>query len=1081
MSSTQSPAGPSRSVYITLGIIVLISGFCALAYQVVWLREFRLIFGGAAPAASAVLAVFMGGLGAGGAMLGKWVERSTNPGRFYAFLEGGITITALITPLLMALVRHLYIQTGGIQTLGLTTATLLQILMTAVVLGPTCFLMGGTLPAMLKIVQSDADTHRVTTAVFYGLNVCGAVVGAFLASFVMLPSGGNLLTLFTAGFANGCIALVAYITLRQDVRLQPAPVTTDAVVAALPAERSGIAPAWFISAAAFTSGFVFFLIELVWYRASIPLFGGSVYNFGIILAMALAGIGAGSLYFSFFLKRFQPTLGAFSAVSGLLALCIILPFVLGDHLAYFALLLNSFFRPRSFEGLVFGWSLVCFILVFLPAFFSGIQFPFMISLLGRGGDDIGLQVGRTYAWNTFGAVSGALLGGFVLIPKLSITGAWRLAALAAILLSISSLILRFSNRDRATRGGLCSAALAATTCLLVLQAALTAAGPSAYWLHHPIGYGRANPLFGRSQLEWTNYVRMVNRSIVEAKDGRETSVAVNCADEYGMLSNGKSDGSALGDGPTVAMLGLVGAALHHGEVRDVCVVGLGTGITVGWLNQIESVKQVDVIELEQAVIDLAKYFKGVNFDALAAPKTHIVEGDAREVLVTRPKTYDLIVSEPSNIHRAGVANLYTREFYTSVAARMNPDAVFCQWVQSYETDIGSIQLVVSTLRSVFPKVELWQTLGSDLLLVCSLDPKPWDIDLVAPRLRTEPFKTATRNLWGTTTIEGFFARAVGNADFSNRLATEAPGINTDDMNYLEFSFGRRLGGNQTPVISELARRANESAELIPQFTSRNTPFDINQWASEFLWKSVVFRTQHLLPAPPPGQKVWPETVMLQFAFLDAEPGRTPADKMKLWPMPVQTEASRLYRAYQMAASNHPELSKEIALLQESWPVESVIFLALQKETAGDTAAAIDLYFKAMKMAQTHSLVRPIFVHPAWKKLKNLVAKSLPKSTDLLTRYFEIAATPHAYSAVSDTQLQLMMLLSTDLPLEYKVRAAEAWGKTPPWDESILGFREKIFREASHPDLAQAKADLAFYLRQTGQQTGDAIPNEPEKP
>ena len=51
------------------------SGFSALVYQTAWQRMFRLTFGASTAASAAVLAVFLGGLGLGGLLLGKQVER----------------------------------------------------------------------------------------------------------------------------------------------------------------------------------------------------------------------------------------------------------------------------------------------------------------------------------------------------------------------------------------------------------------------------------------------------------------------------------------------------------------------------------------------------------------------------------------------------------------------------------------------------------------------------------------------------------------------------------------------------------------------------------------------------------------------------------------------------------------------------------------------------------------------------------------------------------------------------------------------------------------------------------------------
>lgn len=793
-----SPLDRPGWAFFVLAGIVFVSGFCSLAYQVVWLREFRLIFGGAAPAASAVLAVFMGGLGIGGLLIGRRVESAKYPGKWYAAIEGGITVATLLSPLLLVAIQWLYSFTGGVQTLGLGFATTLQVLMTVIVIGPACFMMGGTLPAALRVAQSDDDTRRATTAVFYGVNVAGAVTGAFIATFLLLQRMGNLRTLLIACAANAVIAAIAFWLLKDRERAREVVEVPEKKKKekAIKSPALPVLPRWFAPGAAFASGFAFFLIELVWYRASIPLFGGSVYNFGLILAVALAGIGSGSLVYSQVLRRYTPSLGMFALVSGLLALFIIVPFAMGDKLAHVALLLNMFYMPRSFEGLVFGWTCICVVLVFLPAFFAGIQFPLLISLIGAGGSEIGAQVGRTYAWNTLGAVSGALLGGFVLLPGLSITGSWRAATVVALAISVVALVLRVTGGFRAA--GKNPARFAIVTSVATVVMVIGATGPSGYWLHHPIGYGRANPLYGGSKADWVNYVNRVNRNLVETKDGRETSAAVYNIVDYSMLSNGKSDSSAIGDSSTTVMLGLVGAILHPSGVKTACAVGFGTGVTAGWMEKVETIEKLDVIELEKVIVDLADHFRLVNFDVARAAKVEVLEGDAREILVTRPQSYDLIVSEPSNLHRAGVANLYTQEFYESASGRLNEGGLFCQWVQTYETDMESVELVIATLAAVFPKVELWQAGDGDLMLVCSMDKEPWRLDVVRKRLAEEPFATGIRNLWGTTSLEGFFSRAVANADFTRRVADRTERRNRDDLNYLEFWFARNLGISSEP-------------------------------------------------------------------------------------------------------------------------------------------------------------------------------------------------------------------------------------------------------------------------------------------
>ena len=98
----------------SLSLLLFGSGFCALLYQTVWLRQFRLIFGASTAASAAVLAIFMGGLGVGGILIGERVERSRNPLAVYGGLEIGVAISAGLTPLLFFAVRTAYLAMGDI-------------------------------------------------------------------------------------------------------------------------------------------------------------------------------------------------------------------------------------------------------------------------------------------------------------------------------------------------------------------------------------------------------------------------------------------------------------------------------------------------------------------------------------------------------------------------------------------------------------------------------------------------------------------------------------------------------------------------------------------------------------------------------------------------------------------------------------------------------------------------------------------------------------------------------------------------------------------------------------------------------
>ena len=80
---------------------------------------------------------------------------------------------------------------------------------------------------------------------------------------------------------------------------------------------------------------------------------------------------------------------------------------------------------------------------------------------------------------------------------------------------------------------------------------------------------------------------------------------------------------------------------------------------------------------------------------------HVTFDDARNFLFTTRERYDLIVSEPSNPWIAGVATLFTREFYRAAQARLAPGGVFVQWVQAYSLYPEDLRMVLATFLSEF--------------------------------------------------------------------------------------------------------------------------------------------------------------------------------------------------------------------------------------------------------------------------------------------------------------------------------------------------------------------------------------------
>ncbi len=796
------PTGMTSAAWRVAPLLFL-SGLCALVYQIAWLREFRLIFGASTAASAAVVAIFIGGLGLGGLLLGRLADRHPRPLWLYARLEALVALSTAATPGLLWLVRQAYVGLGGTLTLSFGGGTVARLALAGLVLAVPTLLMGGTLPAAARSVASAKDEGRLSLALLYGVNTLGAVAGCFVATFLMLEVFGTRLTLWLACLVNLAVAVIA----RQVARTQPPEVAlSDREETPLPAP----APVGFVLTAAAVVGFAFFLMELVWYRMLGPILGGSVYTFGLILAVALLGIGLGGTAYTLLGRTGPASLVGFANTCVLEALCLALPYGLGDRIAILALLLRPLGVVALFWGQVLGWVVVCFLVVLPAAFVAGVQFPMLVALLGRGQRDVARQIGLAYACNTLGAIAGSLAGGFGLIPLLSAPGAWRATAAALAAFGLAAVVVA-ARREGARRRLLIPVTLA-----LLVGVMLQGTGPTAAWRHSGIGVGRSLQTFDSPNdlRRWLNHQR---RMVLWEADGIESSVALEAGNPgLAFVINGKVDGNARGDAPTTVMSAMVGAMLHPRPRRSM-VIGLGTGETAGWLAVVPGMERTDVVELEPRLLDVARACRVANQNVMANPRVHIAVGDARETLLVSREKYDLVFSEPSNPYRAGIASLFTKEYYDAISRRLGDDGIFLQWVQAYDVDARTIRTIYATLNSVFPQVETWQVGAADLLLVASKKTLVYDAIALRQRLEQEPYRSAVRFTWRVTDLEGCLSFFVATSSFARVVAASAQDlINTDDLNRVEFGFARTVGRAGLFSINELRDLASARGEDRPQ-------------------------------------------------------------------------------------------------------------------------------------------------------------------------------------------------------------------------------------------------------------------------
>ena len=1008
----------------TPAVLLFFSGACALTYQTVWFRQFRLIFGASTFATAAVLAIFMGGLGVGSAILGRRADAHPKPLVFYGNLELLIAVSAAVSQLLLRLVAKIYFATGGSVTLGIFVATIVRLILAAIVLVVPTVLMGGTLPAAARAVETNEDNARRNVALLYGANTLGAVTGTLVSTFFALEVFGNRKTLLVAVLVNLVIAVVARsVGAQWGAGASPAreQQTTQSAARIRVLVAAGIV------------GFAFLLMELVWYRMLGPLLGGSTFTFGLILAVALLGIGLGGAAYSFWSGGGRATAGGFALTCSLEAVAIAFPFALGDRLA----VAEAFLRDLGqfgFEGYVLAWTLLTIVVVLPAAFVAGVQFPLLISLLGSGREDVGRDVGHAYAWNTAGAIAGSLAGGFGLIPLLTAPGAWRLVIVLLALLGIAAAVA-----GRAFFAGIFA---------IVAISGAFALGPTAAWRHSGIGVGRAEiPKTANGLRGW---IQSARRTLVWDADGRESAVALIAPDDYAFVVNGKVDGSARGDDGTQVMAGLVGAILHPKPQRSL-VIGLGTGSTAGWLGAVPTMQRVDVVELEPAVLGVAKACTPVNHDVLHNPKVHIRIGDAREVLLATPDHYDIIFSEPSNPYRAGIASLFTEEFYQAAKSRLNSNGIFLQWLQAYAVEPATIRTIFATIGHVFPNVETWHTDSGDLLLVATEKPIVYDVDAIRRRVATEPFASALTHVWDVQGAEGFLSHFIAQDAVTRTIAGNETLRNTDDQTLIEFGFARAVGDETAFDEDELtnyarARNADRPANI-------RGAIDWNLFYEQRAGITYIYQ----LPL-----KVTPDLQVRRRAALSYDKGNL-ADVVAAWrehPFEPINSAEERMLGESLANVGDPAALRFATALRPLAPIDATAIVGRLAYRRGNTQLAAQLVSNAFA-AYRHNAWPNVDLMRRAIELPPLLANVRPLAPAMAATFDE----PWAAGQWQEERRVRRILLDHEVfgcasATMSALHAVEPW---PPWREDLLRIRRDCYGSAHDSRAADAQGDLVDFL------------------
>ena len=217
MSLSPDSVNRNRATGATLLLLCacfVLSGVAALVYQTAWTRQFAIVFGTSELAVATVLAAYMGGLALGALLAERFLPRVTRPVLTYAVLELGIAVSAMFAvPFLLWLANVGLLAMFGGQASppdsdhAGTTAFYLLSAFAALALPTT--LMGATLPLLARYAVAEEKQIGRRIGLLYAMNTAGAVFGALLTAFALLPELGLKGTIWFAAALNALVFLLA--------------------------------------------------------------------------------------------------------------------------------------------------------------------------------------------------------------------------------------------------------------------------------------------------------------------------------------------------------------------------------------------------------------------------------------------------------------------------------------------------------------------------------------------------------------------------------------------------------------------------------------------------------------------------------------------------------------------------------------------------------------------------------------------------------------------------------------------------------------------------------------------------------
>ncbi len=710
MTRVSTAAAYNAPMIAAFYLVFLVSGAAALVFETLWFRQAGLALGNTVWASALVTASFMAGLAIGNAGVTRWGRRVRQPLLAYAGLEVLVGVTGLGLVLVFPLVGHALAPLMG--ALGGLALNALRVAVSfALLLAPSCA-MGATLPLLAGALSAHDSNFGRVLGRLYGWNTLGAVLGTLAGDLVLIEAVGIRGTALAAAGLNLLAATGAIWLARRFAGAAPLEERLAGGKIKARARR--------ILAAAFLSGWILLALEVVWFRFLLAFTPSSAWTFAVMLAVVLLGIALGGLVASVLFGR-RPGANRWAVLAPLLA-------GLGVAASYASFL--SVVPPMGAIVLhtIPGYFRLAVPLMLPVCFLSGVLFTLLGRALHAELGESTRSAGLLTLANTVGAATGALMGGFLLLPLLGVERSlFALACLYGVvgLLTLAPALLPRVRVGVALAGALFLAAVA---------------------------------LFPFGLMERQYVPRIVSRWAAESyrpiayEEGLAETVMILRHDAFGrpetyrLVTNGMAmSGTTYVGRRFMALYVWLPAALHPAP-RRALQISYGLGTTARALVETRELERIDIVDTSAAVLRLSALAQeSPSADPLGDPRVHAHVEDGRFFLLTTPLRYDIVTADPPPPKAAGIASLYSREYFALARSRLAEGGILTYWLPVYQMEAGDVRAVVGGFCAVFADCSLWTGHGLEWILMGTRDAKgpvsaehfaaQWRDPVVAERLR----------------------------------------------------------------------------------------------------------------------------------------------------------------------------------------------------------------------------------------------------------------------------------------------------------------------------------------------------------